>query len=122
MHGVTHLIIDRDGEFTPAFKRVLEHARVKVVLTPAGAPDCNAIAERFVGSLRGELLDRMIFFGESSLRRAITSFVEHFHTERPHQSFDNEILEPGPEVGRQIGRLTRRDRLGGLLRYYHRAA
>ncbi len=122
MRGVTHLIVDRDGKFTPAFKRVLKHAAVQVVLTPAGAPDCNAIAERIVGTLRRELLDRMIFFGESSLRQAVNSFVEHYHAERPRQSFDNEILEPGPEVGRTVGRLTRRDRLGGLLRYYHRAA
>jgi putative transposase len=122
MAGVTHLIIDRDTKFTPVFKSFLETAGVKIVLTPARSPNCNAIAERFAGTLRREILNRMIFFGAEHLRGALTEFVAHYHGERPHQAMGNEILEPGAEVGKTVGAIHRRDRLGGFLRYYHRAA
>jgi putative transposase len=71
------LICDRDTEFMAWFKQVLKTAGVEVVLTPVMAPNCNAYAERFVRSIKSECLDRMIFFGEASLRRACSSFVEH---------------------------------------------
>ncbi len=122
MNGVTHLLIDRVSKFAPAFKAFLENAGVKIKLTPPRSPNCNATAERFVGTLRRELLDRMIFLGEAMLRSAVREFVAHYHQERSHPSFDNEILEPGAEVGRETGKIERRDRLGEILRYYHRAA
>jgi hypothetical protein len=64
----------------------------------------------------------MIFFGEHSLRQAIGNFLQHFHRERNHQGLGNRLLEPGIEVGRDTGAVACRERLGGLLRYYHRAA
>jgi len=64
----------------------------------------------------------MIFFGAASLRRAVTSYVDHYHRRRNHQGRENSIIEPGPEVGRMSGEIRRQDDLGGLLRYYHRAA
>lgn len=78
--------------------------------------------ERFFLSLKSECLDRMIFFGESSLRRAVGQFLAHYHGERNHQGLDNRVIEPGEEVGRRTGHVECRERLGGLLRYYHRNA
>jgi len=64
----------------------------------------------------------MIFFGENSLRNATREFLAHYHGERNHQGLDNRIIEPGEEVGRRTGEIECRERLGGLLRYYHRRA
>ena len=86
------------------------------------SPNLNAHLERFWRSLRSECLDRMIFFGESALRRATQSFVSHYHGERNHQGLNNRLIEAGPEVGRVTGKVNCRERLGGMLRYYYRAA
>ncbi len=64
----------------------------------------------------------MIFFGEQSLRKAVQEFLRHYHEERNHQGLENKILERGDEVGRSEGEIQCRERLGGLLRYYHRQA
>ena len=67
-------------------------------------------------------LDRMIFFGEKSLRRAVRQYLQHYHAERNHQGLGNRIIEPGEEVGRREGAIQCRERLGGMLRYYYRDA
>ena len=68
-----------------------------------------------------ECLDRMILIGESSLRRAVDQFCQHYHRERNHQGLENRIIEP--EFGSEVeGKMNCRERLGGLLRYYHREA
>ena len=64
----------------------------------------------------------MIFFGERALRNAVTQFLAHYHAERNHQGLGNRILEPGDEVGRHEGEIECPERLGGMLRYYHRRA
>ena len=64
----------------------------------------------------------MIFFGEDALRRAVKSYLEHYHQERNHQGLGNTIIIPGEEVGRAGGEIDYRERLGGLLRYCHRRA
>jgi hypothetical protein len=64
----------------------------------------------------------MIFFGEDMLRRAILSYVRHYHGERNHQGLGNRLIEPGEEVGRKTGDIQCREHLGGLLRYYYRQA
>ena len=64
----------------------------------------------------------MIFFGEKSLRRAVTTYLKHYHAERNHQGLDNKIIESGSEVGIGIGKIECRERLGGLLKYYYRDA
>ncbi len=90
------------------------------VLTPVRAPSCNAYAERFVLSIKSECLGRMILFGESSLRRAVAEYVAHYHTERAHQGLGNERIEGA--VVTADGEVRCRERLGGLLKSYHRAA
>ena len=114
------LICDRDGKFTPHFRRILEDAGVTIVRTPRQAPNCNAYAERFVLSIKSECLNRMMLFGEVGLRRAVTSFIEHYHAERPHQGIGNEVIESRMAAGK--GNIRCREKLGGLLRHYHRAA
>ena len=120
--GKRYVLMDRDGKFCPAFQAILKTECVKPVLLPAKSPDLNSHLERFHGSLKSECLDRMIFFGETSLRNAVREFLAHYHGERNHQGLNNRILEPGEEVGRDCGEIQSRERLGGLLRYYRRAA
>ena len=78
--------------------------------------------ERFFRSLKEESLSRMIFFGEIMLRNAVRQFLAHYHTERNHQGLDNQLIEPGEDVGRTLGEVKCSERLGGLLRYYYRDA
>ena len=115
------LICDRDSKWTDGFRRILQGAGVRIVLTPVQAPNANAYAERFVRSIRQECLDRLILFGEGRLLRALDEFVAHYHRERNHQGLGNELIIPATAAARGT-RVRCRDRLGGLLRYYHRAA
>ena len=93
-----------------------------VVLLPPRSPNLNAHLERYMRSMKSECLDRMIFFGRRSLERALEQSVAHYHTERNHQGLGNRIIEAGDEVGRDAGDVRCRERLGGMLRYYHREA
>jgi transposase InsO family protein len=79
------LICDRDRKWTESFRRIVEGAGVRIVLTPVQGPNANAYAERFVRSIREECLDRLILFGERRLLRAVDEFVAHYHKERNHQ-------------------------------------
>ena len=115
------LLCDRDRKWTEGFRHILQGAGVRLVLTPVQAPNANAYAERFVRSIREECLDRLIFFGERRLLRALDAFVAHYHRERNHQGLGNELITPATAAARGT-RVRCRDRLGGLLRYYHRAA
>jgi transposase InsO family protein len=115
------LICDRDAKWREGFRGIVEGAGVRIVLTPVQAPNANAYAERFVRSIREECLDSLIVFGERRLLRILDEFVTHYHRERNHQGLGNELITPGTRPAR--GRHVRcRERLGGLLRYYHRAA
>jgi putative transposase len=114
------LICDRDTKFTEQFKRILGDVGVEVVLTPKQSPNCNAFAERFVLSIKSECLRRMIFFGEASLRRAISEYDAHYHAGRAHQGIGNERIERAGAV--RSGEVVCEERLGGLLECYRRAA
>ena len=120
--GTRYVLMDRDAKFSAAFRSMLKDAGVRAVRLPARSPNLNSHLDRFMRSLKGECLERMIFFGETSLRKAATEFLAHFHGERNHQGLGNRLIEPGEEVGRTAGRLQCRKRLGGMLRYYYRAA
>ncbi|MCP4858406.1 MAG: hypothetical protein GY903_28350, partial [Fuerstiella sp.] len=72
--------------------------------------------------LKSECLDRMIFFGQKSLKNAVREYVEHCHRERNHQGLGNELIEPVDDAGVVAGRIECRERLGGMLKYYHRRA
>lgn len=120
--GARYLIHDRSTLFTESFREILKSAGVEPLRLPARSPNLNAFAERFVRSVKESCLDRMIFFGESSLRRAVTEFATHYHTERNHQGLQNKIIQPEFTEFPQTGTICSRQRLGGLLRYYYREA
>ena len=86
--------MDRDSNFSSAFRTVLEEADVEPVRLPAKSPNLNSHLERFHLSIKSECLSRMIFFGENSLRRAVSSYLVHYHEQRNHQSLDNSIIMP----------------------------
>jgi hypothetical protein len=114
---------DRDDKFCAEFRQTLAVAGVKGLRLPARSPNLNAFAERWVRSVKQECLSHLILFGERSLRKALIQFQEHYHAERNHQGKNNVLLFPDPsrlETGRRRG--SCRARLGGLLRYYSRAA
>ncbi len=117
-----YLIMDRDTKYTDAFRGHLEREGVKPVLCPARAPNCNAFAERFVRSVKGECLDRMILFGEASLRTALREYVSHYHDERNRQGVGNRLLKPAATVSAITEIVSCRERLGGMLNFYHREA
>ena len=99
-----------------------EHAGTDVVRLPYRSPNLNAYVERFVLSIKNECLERTIFFGEQSLRRAVAESIHHHHGERNHQGLGDALIEAEECVGSPHGNVRCCRRLGGLLSYYHRAA
>jgi transposase InsO family protein len=89
-----YLIHDRDGKYCPAFQQAMEAAGVKPISLLPRSPNLNAYAERWVRSVKNEALSRLILFGERSLQHALTEYVAHYHTERPHQGKGNVVLMP----------------------------
>ncbi|MEM7166704.1 MAG: integrase core domain-containing protein [Planctomycetota bacterium] len=114
-----YLIHDRDSKHTEQFLRILSSSDVKSVRLPRRSPNLNAYAERFVLSIKSECLDKLILFGERSLRRVCDQFVRHYHTERNHQGLENRLIDGRATT---TGSIRCNERLGGLLKYYHRAA
>ena len=118
-----YLIHDRASLFTEQFRQMLHGANVETIRLPTRSPYLNAYAERSVRTIRQECLDRMILFGESSLRRALEDFIRHHDKERNHQGLENKIIHPEFQVFPVVsGEVRCRKRLGGLLRYYFREA
>jgi transposase InsO family protein len=99
----------------------LKTSGVRVVQTPFRVPNCNAYAERFVRALKEECLNKVIPLGERHLRRTVAEFVAHYHSERNHQGLGNALID---RQQRQpvYGLVRRRQRLGGILSFYYRAA
>ena len=120
LRGKRFLIHDRDPLYTRGFHEILDYARVADVRLPPRSPNLNAYAERFVLSIKSECLDRMVMLGEQHLRRAVGSYVEHYHLERPHQGIGNQPIEGVPKPS--AGVVLRHERLGGILSHYYRTA
>jgi transposase InsO family protein len=118
--GKRFLIIDRDATFSSLFKSILGISGVEIMLTAYQAPNMNAYAERFVRSIESECLDQMIFLGRESLVRAIAEYAEHYHDERCHQGIGKVLISGAAPQSEGI--VEARERLGGLLKYYHRRA
>ena len=120
------LIRDRDTKFTRSFDSVFEAQDVRVVRTPVHAPEANGIAERFVRTVRSECLDWLLILNGRHLERTLKVFVDHYNGCRPHRSLG--LVPPNgppPETAETSGhpiQVRRRDRLGGLLHEYERAA
>jgi len=120
--GTRYLILDRDPLYTVTFRRMLEESGVMPLRLPARSPNLNAYAERFVLSAKTECLGRIVPLGEEHLRRALRAFVEHYHLERHHQGLAGELIVPDANAGATEGRVACTERLGGMLRFYHREA
>jgi len=120
--GFRFMIHDRSALFTEQFEEILKSAGIEPLRLPARSPNLNAFAERFGRSVKESCVERMIFFGESSLRRAINEFASHYHRERNHQALENKIIQPEFPEFPEIGAIRCRQRLGGLLRCYYRDA
>jgi putative transposase len=126
LRGKRYLIHDRDPLFTAAFRAILEAAVLECLKLPPRSPNLNAVAERFVLSLKSECLNKIVPLGERHLRLAISEFVEHYHRERNHQGLDNRLITPvaaptNDNVDPAVP-IERRQRLGGILNYYCRRA
>ena len=115
------LILDRDTKYSEEFRSALVREGIHLIRLPPRSPNSNAFAERFVRSIKSECLNRMIFFGQHSLRHAISQFMAHYHAERNHQGLENRLVRPAPLVAPSQP-VRRRQRLGGILNYYHRVA
>ena len=115
------LICDRDRKWSRTVLEFLRQQGVQIIQTPFRTPNCNAYAERFVRAIKEECLARVIPLGERHLRRTIAELITHYHAERNHQGIGNELIQPLRRTDRQGG-VRRRQRIGGVLNYYYRAA
>jgi transposase InsO family protein len=116
-----YLIHDRDKKFCPAYNQLLDDASVKRLPLPPRSPNLNAIAERFVRSVKSEALSQFVLFGENSLRHVLTEYLAHYHSERCHQGIGNVIPLPvGPAANDREGPIECHERLGGTLKFYQR--
>jgi len=118
------LIRDRDTKFTAAFDAVFTAEGLKVLRTPVRAPRANAFAERWVGTVRREALDRMLILGCRHLQAVLAEYVDHYNDHRPHRALGQAPpLGPAePPIVVTTRRVRRRDRLGGLIHEYAQAA
>ena len=117
-----YLIHDRDPLFTESFAETLATADVRVVKLPARSPNLNAHAERFVRSIKSECLAKITPLGEGHLRHAVREFADHYHLERNHQGLGNRLIDVRGDPAGNDGAIACRERLGGVLKFYERAA
>jgi len=120
------LVRDRDAKFTTDFDEAFRAEGIDIIRTPVRAPRANAIAERFVGTVRRECLDRMLILGRRHLVAVLIEFVEHYNTHRPHRSLDQAspcLSAPfDPKAISDPIRVVCTERLGGLIHEYRLVA
>jgi len=124
LHPCRYVLHDRDTKFCASFRSALASGGVKTIQLPAKSPNLNAFAERWVRSVKQECLSKLILFGEGPLSRVLTEYSRHYHHERNHQGKGNRLLFPDVSEKRYPSsrNVACRQRLGGLLKYYQRAA
>jgi putative transposase len=121
------LLRDRDSKFTRAFDDVFAADGTQILKTPIQAPNANAVAERWVRTVRQECLDWLLIWGRRHLERVLDEYVRHYNDERPHRSLalrpprGNEV-RAGPDAVAAAASVRRRDRLGGLVHEYYQVA
>jgi len=119
VHPVKFLIRDRDTKFTSSFDEVFRAEGIRIIRTPVRAPRANAFAERFVGTVRRECLDRMLILGRRHLERVVGEYVVHYNEHRPHRSLVQLAplnVEPPPPIGDPGPQdLRRKDAVSGLI-------
>ena len=123
LENVRFLIHDRDAKFSGPFDEILRSEGVRVIRTPIRAPRANAVAERWVRTVRNECLDHLLVFGRRDLEQILRGYVAHFNAERPHRAL--ELVPPAGAPrsrGSPASSVLRRDVLGGLIHEYYTAA
>ena len=118
----TMILCDHDTKFTAKFEEVLSGDGIKLRRVGPMAPNMNAYAERWVQAIEQECLDHFVVFGEDHLRHLVGEYVAHFLEERPHQGLGNVPVKGLVEPVSRDGPIQCKERLGGLLKHYHRAA
>jgi len=118
------LIRDRDSKFTAAFDAVFTAIDIRIIKTPMRAPRANAIAERFVGTIRRELLDRLLILNRRHAAVLLHEFEDHYNDHRPHRALRQAApSRPLPRrAATESHKIERYDRLGGLLHEYQQVA
>jgi putative transposase len=121
--GMRFLIRDRDSNYSGPFDEVFGSGGIRIVKTPVRAPQANAIAERFVRTVRGECLDWLLILNRRHLERVLRVFVDHHNAQRPHRALKLQPPQPGESPPTPaVGEIRRHDRLGGLIHEYYRDA
>jgi transposase InsO family protein len=122
-HPFRFLVHDRDAKFSRIFDDVFRSEGVKVIRTPIQAPNANAYAERWVRTLRGDCLDRILILGRRHLEHVLRVYRSHYNEHRPHRALH--LLPPNGRDPTQpsaaAATVHRRDRLGGLIHEYEAA-
>jgi putative transposase len=125
--SIRFLVRDRDAKFTRSFDDVFADAGIRVLRTPPQAPRANAFAERWIGTVRRECLDRILIFNERHLLAVLAEYVEHYNTHRPHQSLKQSA--PAQRSTQSVigddelpTRVERKEVLGGVIHEYRHAA
>ena len=117
------LVRDRAGQFAASFDAVLADVGIEVVEIPPRCPRANCFAERFVLTVRSEVTDRMLIFGERHLRSVLAQYAVHYNTQRPHRALQLRPPRPRSSVLAPVyGRVRRLPVLGGLINQYEPAA
>ncbi len=116
-----YMIHDHDKKFTERFDTVFASAGVELVDIPYEAPNANAMAERWVRSVRDECLDRLIILNERHLRRVLMEYLIYYNARRPHQGLEQDSPR-GLEPALTEGPIRYRNVLGGIIRDYYREA
>ena len=125
---IRFLIRDRGSNFTTSFDAVFQAAGARILPTAVEAPRMNAICERLVGTLRRELLDRVLILGEAHLRAILTGYQAHYNTARPHQGIAQRVpdterhIHPATVTDADIRQIRRKPVLTGLINEYVYAA
>jgi transposase InsO family protein len=117
------LIRDRDSKFTGEFDDVFSGNGIRIIKTPVRSPRANSFAERLVGTLRRECLDRVLILGERHLHKVLAEYARHYNGHRPHQGLQQKspLRQPGDAID-ITARIERRQVLCGLISEYRRAA
>lgn len=125
------LVRDRGSQFTASFDEVFRTEGIKILKTPVRTPVANCFAERWIGSLRRELLDRTIIWNQRQLHRLLTDYIDHYNTHRPHRALqqrppshadavdDDAVVDARPPPSNNVIRFPRCD---GLINEYKKAA
>jgi putative transposase len=118
------LVRDRDARFTDSFDAVFGSQGIRILRTPVRAPWANAVAERWVGTVRRELLDRMLIVGRRQLETVLSVYVAHYNEHRPHRALGqaSPLRVASPAAPTADLPVVRVDRLGGLIHEYAQVA